>query len=426
MVRPVFRRWLRILLPPLVAVFGVVLWGDTEVRRFERAVAEVDRRAPRPTLASGEDGTRFYAAAAILADAPRAYPAAQTAIAVRDAVAMGGQPNADLAAAATETLRMNEATFAAVDRAAELQLKDVRGRFTVLRSVPVWSTVPAVVSIRTLDRVARRDCDGGARSLLSSLRFLRGASADPQSFSATQQANALRGVIADLAVLLQKCPPSIDALHRLDAALAEHFRADDLQNLIKGQSEFRYRNISFFLNGTWFGSVLRPLRYSVAADVARSAAEALDVAAKPWPERVRGMAALPRRVAWLAPPPFRDLGGLMPAMLQRLAETYANGVAAVHVGQTAIALEAYRRAESQYPSSLAPLRLSDDRTLDPFTGVAIVYRPRADGYMLYSVGANGRDDGGNVGPATKAIVPGAIGLDVGIVMAAPISSPPLR
>ena len=137
-ITPGFRRWLRILLPPIAVVFGWIFWGDVELRRFQEAVAAVEGRTPRsvPSLPR-EDGSRFYAAAAVLADAPDLVSVVQTAGTVRAALMAGAPPPAATAQAVDDILRENEPTLAAVDRAAGLPLTTVRPRFAVLRSVPV-------------------------------------------------------------------------------------------------------------------------------------------------------------------------------------------------------------------------------------------------------------------------------------------------
>lgn len=62
----------------------------------------------------------------------------------------------------------------------------------------------------------------------------------------------------------------------------------------------------------------------------------------------------------------------------------------------AIALAAYRKAHGRYPAQLADLALKFLPTVpdDPFTEKPLIYKPDANGYLLYSVGLNAKDDGG--------------------------------
>jgi hypothetical protein len=62
----------------------------------------------------------------------------------------------------------------------------------------------------------------------------------------------------------------------------------------------------------------------------------------------------------------------------------------------AFALAAYQREHGRYPRSpdaLVP-RYLQCVPGDLFSGKALIYRPTGKGYLLYSVGINGRDDGG--------------------------------
>ena len=69
---------------------------------------------------------------------------------------------------------------------------------------------------------------------------------------------------------------------------------------------------------------------------------------------------------------------------------------------TAFALAAYHRDNGRYPDRLdvlAPKYLKEVPR-DLFSGNALIYRPALKGYLLYSVGPNGKDDGGH-GPEDK-------------------------
>ncbi len=62
----------------------------------------------------------------------------------------------------------------------------------------------------------------------------------------------------------------------------------------------------------------------------------------------------------------------------------------------AFALAAYRHDNSRYPAKLddlAPKYLTSVPS-DLFSGKALIYRPSEIGYLFYSVGVNGKDEGG--------------------------------
>ena len=64
--------------------------------------------------------------------------------------------------------------------------------------------------------------------------------------------------------------------------------------------------------------------------------------------------------------------------------------------QVAFALAAYRKAEGRYPAKLADLAPKYLAAVpnDVFTDKSLIYKPGENGYLFYSVGPNGKDDGG--------------------------------
>ena len=79
--------------------------------------------------------------------------------------------------------------------------------------------------------------------------------------------------------------------------------------------------------------------------------------------------------------------------MQRHADLHEQRQRNMHL---AFALAAYRGEHNRYPDKLdvlAPKYLAEVPS-DLFSGKALIYRPAKNGYLLYSVGLNGRDDGG--------------------------------
>jgi len=70
--------------------------------------------------------------------------------------------------------------------------------------------------------------------------------------------------------------------------------------------------------------------------------------------------------------------------------------AGTDVERAAFALAAFHAETGRWPEGLAELtpKYLPAEPLDRFTGRPLVYRPRPGGYVLYSVGINGLDDGG--------------------------------
>jgi len=94
------------------------------------------------------------------------------------------------------------------------------------------------------------------------------------------------------------------------------------------------------------------------------------------------------------------LGDLMLALLvpavRKVAEAEIRATQIQRNVEVAFALEAYRRDAGQYPKTLNALAPKYLNTVpgDIFSGKALNYRPMAEGYLLYSVGANRKDEAG--------------------------------
>jgi hypothetical protein len=85
--------------------------------------------------------------------------------------------------------------------------------------------------------------------------------------------------------------------------------------------------------------------------------------------------------------------------MQRHADWHEQRQRNMHL---AFALAAYRGEHKRYPDRLdvlAPKYLAEVPS-DLFSGKALIYRPSENGYLLYSVGINGRDDGGRASADT--------------------------
>ncbi len=75
---------------------------------------------------------------------------------------------------------------------------------------------------------------------------------------------------------------------------------------------------------------------------------------------------------------------------------------ALEIDKLGFSLAAFHADNGHYPAKLEELvtKYADTIPDDYFSGKPLIYKPTGDGYLLYSVGANGKDDGGLVDPAT--------------------------
>ncbi len=70
--------------------------------------------------------------------------------------------------------------------------------------------------------------------------------------------------------------------------------------------------------------------------------------------------------------------------------------ALLRVSRTGLALLRHKLAHGSYPATLSEIdpAFLPEIPLDPFTGTPLLYRTEGDGFLLYSIGQNLKDDGG--------------------------------
>ena len=97
--------------------------------------------------------------------------------------------------------------------------------------------------------------------------------------------------------------------------------------------------------------------------------------------------------------PYNFIERLLLPALGNAAKKFAQGQNAVNMARAAIALERYRLAHGEYPESLDALapQFIAQVPHDVINGQPLHYRREANGqFVLYSVGWNETDDGGEV------------------------------
>ena len=76
-----------------------------------------------------------------------------------------------------------------------------------------------------------------------------------------------------------------------------------------------------------------------------------------------------------------------------------NGQTILNGSQLFVALCAYKHQFGSYPKTLAELRSKTKLSLptqDPFSKRDFIYKQKENGFLLYSIGENMKDNGGNV------------------------------
>ena len=116
----------------------------------------------------------------------------------------------------------------------------------------------------------------------------------------------------------------------------------------------------------------------------------LNAADGPWPDRIDTVVA----VGELPIPAFTgDSRTILNSLMVRLAQD----VAVIRATRVVVAVERYRRAHGEALPARIEALVPDylpALPIDPFSGKPMILASNAHGYVVYSVGANRRDEGG--------------------------------
>lgn len=104
----------------------------------------------------------------------------------------------------------------------------------------------------------------------------------------------------------------------------------------------------------------------------------------------------------LAGPVLEHYGAVAEDVLAMTWRTLQQSETSHRAALLLIALRRYRLEHGEWPAALCdlPARFQTDEFHDPFSGTSFAYRRTADGFMLYSVGPDGADNGGISGRYT--------------------------
>lgn len=106
-------------------------------------------------------------------------------------------------------------------------------------------------------------------------------------------------------------------------------------------------------------------------------------------------------------PRWAVLAKLLVPVFIRARAAADRGAATVEATKALLSLERYRTANGSYPSALAEGRMPGcEFGDDPFSGKPLVYRRQGDGFVLYSIGEDLKDNGGKRPPKDNRSAPG--------------------
>jgi hypothetical protein len=298
-----------------------------------------------------------------------------------------------------------------------------RGRYAIPWSAltfesPVYHLEPVLRVKRSLyfDALVRAedgDTAGAARSCLAALNA--GRSLDGEPIFGSQIVRAHCQLAAEHAVerlLAQGCP-SEETLKKLQAEFIEDtaqpvlllafrsYRALTHQDLIAlKEKRVNHRRV---YAASPYGIPDQAFKFNDAfrarachAAYLRYVTQLVEIAKLP-PEQ-QGPRLEELKLPQLAKPMVFAIAMVPDQGLRQIHCRFLGTLALLRCAVTALAIERYQRARGQWPGSLAQLipQYLPEEQLDPFDGAALRYRRLEDGVVIYSVGPDRKDHGGQL------------------------------
>jgi hypothetical protein len=397
-VRPRVRRWLLVVLGVLVLVAAHAVWDYVEARLLKTVIDRIPpqtRMQEVPAVDPARDAAPYFRAAGDLVF--RDFQVFDKIVGQRDLRAI-----ALLHSALPDDVRQRARAFIAgsdalrlLDRATTLEFRGF-GPGTDTAALEM-NKLAELAGLRAIVLSIDGDSEAAASSIATELCIK--ADRHGLTYAGWLIPKFVTGVV-DLQVVLTATTPDEASLARIAAALATADQDDVLARYFEYRRRFLMSNEPGFQDYAEFGRVglfghnqltlVERLERPVVARRNRVVLERIqaqiDASHRPWPGRLAAIADQSATGFSVI-----DQG------LQRDLDPAAADLAVVRAARVAVAIERYRRAHAgQVPADLSqvPASLLEALPVDPFSGAPIRFRALASGYVVYSVGPDGKDDGG--------------------------------
>jgi len=436
-VRPAVRRFAIAAFALLLPIAAHALWDHLEVRRLTREVTAIrdrgepvalrDIEPPSPKRDDEREASRLYLAAAALAVPPYQLDAqlADDLVKTEPAPFQDAARRAEFARRLGVVLARNTDAMTLLDKATALPFSAFEpGTEYSYRWSSFW-TLSALSRLRSSSRCLSGDSDAAVDAAVATLRLQR----IDRTRSWVRQMRPQDGGIP---FILSNCPPSAPALERLHEEFVARPAADVVRELLMSERatllsyvwsyygvDLHAPEVVTFRKWSPAAFVTRPLFTRQLVAALQDRARLIEASRQPAAARRAAFAMSSERreasVPW-AVAPMRSLPG---PEIRFVLDAVATRQAAV----IAVAVERYRRAHAgQLPAALTDLvpTFLDRVPEDPFDDAPIRFVRKADGYVIYGIGRDGKDDGGEIAPGPPPWSGGQPGpsKDVGVFVAA--------
>jgi hypothetical protein len=280
---------------------------------------------------------------------------------------------------------------------------------------PHWQPAREIASLLSFDALLRArdgDADGALDSCLAVLNAGRSIGDEPTLVSLLVRIACQALAVQRLEQALAQGLPSGEALARVQAALEKEARPPLLLIAFRGERAALHRFMTQVEEGKASAEQpgARPQEISFREKVEHLLAfnsaplahawmlhylnQAIEIAKRPPEEQ---QTALQELEGTLQEAP-KVAKMVLPAIV-KVREAYVRNLAQMRCAAVALAAERYRRQNDRWPAKLADLvrsRLLRKVPADPYDGRPLRYRKLKNGVVVYSVGPDGRDDGGKI------------------------------
>ncbi len=427
-VRPFFLRLLRRALIVLALYVVWSAWNYVEARRLDRAMQALHEREvalgfqspPSAPPQYAEDAARLYEAAAALAF----HPAGQSSLWTNVLLAGPARTlSTEDAAAAQAVLLQNAPAYELVSRAATVPMREWDSDYRE-RSRLQLNNLFSRLSFRVCALARTGQLDAAAAALADQVAMLRMfdrlARVPTSAAGSTVTNGSLIGqLVPPLTLLLDLGQPSAVLLERLQRTFAIDMSHDFDRVLVweirllseivsaepPGLARYTARGMSIpAFTPPLIETLLLPAIRREQARTAELVAEVIDAGKGSAPERLERLQAISKTIYGASGNPAFSIVGpwrITPALVDlslNSARNIANADVRARCAVVALAIERYRLSTGRPPGALFDLvpAYLDAVPVDPFSDSPLRFVNDTTGYSVYSVGMNGKDDGGDL------------------------------
>jgi hypothetical protein len=255
------------------------------------------------------------------------------------------------------------------------------------------------------------DADGALASDRAALNAARSIGDEPLILSQVQRLSRRAVVVQSIQRTLAQGQPSDTALAAAQELVADEAGEPLLLVGLRGERAGDHLLLTNAESGNFAGAALTPalasrsLQGAMDRFLLRSAVQpshtwlmkqltdAIEIAKLPAEQQDERLLQLPVLDEKALP-----FAGLLMPDIAKVAASFRRSLAELRSGQTALAAERYRQANQRWPETLAALvpAYLERVPRDPYDGSELRYRRLDDGVVIYALGPDRKDNGGNL------------------------------